>query len=108
MFLFKSSRRDATPFPDSILTVIAPCYTHSIIDDYAQRWGIETLFGIFKSRGFNLEDTLKGLPYKYSKYNPQTGLPKPSYENMRKRDRSLEYWKQDIAKLERDARGYCN
>ena len=30
---------------------------HSIIDDYAQRWGIETLFGIFKSRGFNLEDT---------------------------------------------------
>jgi hypothetical protein len=28
-----------------------------LIDDYAQRWGIETLFGIFKSRGFNLEDT---------------------------------------------------
>ncbi len=28
-----------------------------MIDDYAQRWGIETLFGIFKSRGFNLEDT---------------------------------------------------
>lgn len=42
---------------NSLLTVIAPCYTHSIIDDYAQRWGIETLFGIFKSRGFNLEDT---------------------------------------------------
>ncbi|MCC0177894.1 transposase [Waterburya agarophytonicola K14] len=34
-----------------------PNYCHNAIDDYAQRWGIETLFGIFKSRGFNLEDT---------------------------------------------------
>lgn len=42
---------------NSLLTVIAPSYCHTIIDDYAQRWGIETLFGIFKSRGFNLEDT---------------------------------------------------
>ncbi len=25
--------------------------------DYAKRWGIETLFGIFKSRGFCLEST---------------------------------------------------
>ena len=28
-----------------------------MINDYGARWGIETLFGIFKSRGFNLEDT---------------------------------------------------
>lgn len=42
---------------NSLLTVIAPCFTNNLIDDYAQRWGIETLFGIFKSRGFNLEDT---------------------------------------------------
>ena len=42
---------------NSLLTVIAPSYTPTIIDDYAKRWGIETLFGIFKSRGFNLEDT---------------------------------------------------
>ena len=27
------------------------------IDDYAYRWGIETMFGAFKSRGFNLEAT---------------------------------------------------
>lgn len=40
---------------NSLLTIIAPDYCHTIIDDYAQRWGIETLFGIFKSRGFNLE-----------------------------------------------------
>ncbi len=42
---------------NSLLTVIAPSYTPTLIKDYAQRWGIETLFGIFKSRGFNLEDT---------------------------------------------------
>ena len=42
---------------NSLLTIIAPNYCHTAIDDYAQRWGIETLFGIFKSRGFNLEDT---------------------------------------------------
>jgi hypothetical protein len=53
-------------------------------------------------------ERFKGLPYQYSKYNTQTGLPKPSYENMRKRDRSLEYWKQDIARLEREAKKYCD
>ncbi|MBE9047283.1 IS4 family transposase [Pleurocapsales cyanobacterium LEGE 10410] len=42
---------------NSLLTIIAPNYCHTAINDYAQRWGIETLFGIFKSRGFNLEDT---------------------------------------------------
>ena len=42
---------------NSLLTVISPSYCPTLIDDYAQRWGIETLFGIFKSRGFNLEDT---------------------------------------------------
>ncbi len=42
---------------NSLLIVISPEYHSSLIDDYAQRWGIETLFGIFKSRGFNLEDT---------------------------------------------------
>ena len=48
----------ALRLPDnSLLTVIAPSYTPTLIKDYAQRWGIETLFGIFKSRGFNLEDT---------------------------------------------------
>lgn len=37
--------------------MIAPDRSDQLIDNYAQRWGIETLFGIFKSRGFNLEDT---------------------------------------------------
>jgi hypothetical protein len=40
-----------------LLTVIAPDATEVLIDDYALRWGIETLFGIFKTRGFCLEST---------------------------------------------------
>ena len=40
-----------------LLTVIAPAATTGLLDDYALRWGIETLFGIFKTRGFCLEST---------------------------------------------------
>ena len=38
-----------------ILITPEPCPT--AIADYAKRWGIETLFGIFKTRGFCLEST---------------------------------------------------
>jgi hypothetical protein len=37
------------------------------IGDYAQRWGIETLFGIFKTRGFCLESTHLTAPQRLSK-----------------------------------------
>jgi len=37
-----------------IVTAEKPC---SALADYAQRWGIETLFGILKSRGFRFEET---------------------------------------------------
>lgn len=40
-----------------LLIIITPETTTSAISDYAQRWGIETLFGIFKTRGFCLEST---------------------------------------------------
>ena len=40
-----------------LLTVIAPVGTAHPIQDYAQRWGIETLFSAFKTRGFCLEST---------------------------------------------------
>ncbi|MEM9276736.1 MAG: IS4 family transposase [Cyanobacteria bacterium P01_F01_bin.143] len=40
-----------------LLIVITPDAATSAISDYAQRWGIETLFGIFKTRGFCLEST---------------------------------------------------
>jgi Transposase DDE domain len=42
---------------NSLLIVIAGDRAHDLFEDYSLRWGIETLFGIFKSRGFNLEDT---------------------------------------------------
>lgn len=43
---------------DGCLLVIAtPRKPKSAIADYAQRWGIETLFGLLKTRGFCLEAT---------------------------------------------------
>jgi hypothetical protein len=40
-----------------LLVVISPEATEGLVADYALRWGIETLFGIFKTRGFCLEST---------------------------------------------------
>lgn len=40
-----------------LLVVIAPVKVQDLVRDYARRWGIETLFGIFKTRGFCLEST---------------------------------------------------
>lgn len=40
-----------------LLVVIAPAQVQDLVKDYALRWGIETLFGIFKTRGFCLEST---------------------------------------------------
>jgi len=37
------------------------------LDDYAKRWGIETLFGAFKTRGFRFEDTHMTHPERISK-----------------------------------------
>jgi Transposase DDE domain len=41
----------------SLLVVATQSAPHSALSDYAKRWGIETLFGIFKTRGFCLEST---------------------------------------------------
>lgn len=39
------------------LIVVAPEFSPAPEQEYKIRWGIETLFGALKSRGFNLEDT---------------------------------------------------
>jgi len=39
------------------LILVSPEYTPAPHEQYKKRWGIETLFGALKSRGFNLEDT---------------------------------------------------
>lgn len=41
----------------SLLVVATQKAPQSAITDYAKRWGIETLFGIFKTRGFCKEST---------------------------------------------------
>lgn len=40
-----------------LLIVVSPDSTTTAISDYGKRWGIETLFGMFKTRGFCLEST---------------------------------------------------
>ncbi|ELS04298.1 transposase family protein [Xenococcus sp. PCC 7305] len=40
-----------------LLIVISSNSPQTAITDYANRWGIETLFGLFKTRGFCLEST---------------------------------------------------
>jgi hypothetical protein len=42
---------------NELLVVVTPNSAATAIADYAGRWGIETLFGIFKTRGFCLEST---------------------------------------------------
>jgi hypothetical protein len=39
------------------LILVSPEYSPEPAREYKKRWGIETLFGALKSRGFNLEDT---------------------------------------------------
>jgi hypothetical protein len=41
----------------SLLVVVTQSAPKTAIANYAKRWGIETLFGIFKTRGFCLEST---------------------------------------------------
>jgi hypothetical protein len=49
---------EALRLPDnSLLVVIGHPDAQGLVQDYALRWGIETLFGIFKTRGFCLEST---------------------------------------------------
>lgn len=40
-----------------LLVVIGPQQDENLVVDYALRWGIETLVGLFKTRGFCLEST---------------------------------------------------
>ncbi|MEO1296315.1 MAG: transposase, partial [Cyanobacteria bacterium J06636_16] len=51
----------------SLLVVVSAHDRRNAIADYAQRWGIETLFGIFKTRGFCLESTHLRDPERLSK-----------------------------------------
>jgi hypothetical protein len=49
------------------LILVSPEYLAAPNKQYSQRWGIETLFGALKSRGFNLEDTRLQDPERISR-----------------------------------------
>lgn len=51
---------------DYLILITAHC-PETALDDYGQRWNIETLFGCLKSRGFNFEDTHLTKPERISK-----------------------------------------
>ena len=70
---------------------------------YCERWLKQ--HNIFPNRGTT---NFQGIPHRYNRYNEQTGLVEPSFDNKRKRDRSLGYWRQDIARLEREAKLYSD
>ena len=49
------------------LILVSPDYVAVPNEQYSKRWGIETLFGALKSRGFNLEDTRLQDPERVSR-----------------------------------------
>ncbi|MEE1578089.1 MAG: IS4 family transposase [Deltaproteobacteria bacterium] len=49
------------------LILVTHKHPETALDDYAKRWGIETLFGAFKSRGFRFEETHMTDPERISK-----------------------------------------
>jgi hypothetical protein len=49
------------------LILVSPEYVTAPNEQYSKRWGIETLFGALKSRGFNLEDTRLQDPERVSR-----------------------------------------
>jgi hypothetical protein len=49
------------------LILVSPEYVAAPNEQYSKRWGIETLFGALKSRGFNLEDTRLQDPERVSR-----------------------------------------
>ncbi|WP_319418722.1 EH signature domain-containing protein [Pleurocapsa sp. FMAR1] len=105
----KDNENEQTLFHTQLSVKRLRCLERDIHDhEFCWQYFCEQLLrskGIFPND--NIQD-FEGLPDQHRKYNRQTGLPKPSSENMRRRDRSLEYWRQDIAELEREAKQYCD
>ncbi|MCT7990608.1 EH signature domain-containing protein [Laspinema olomoucense] len=49
----------------------------------------------------------QGLYHPYNQYNRETGLPVPSLSEQEERQRKLEYWEREMAKIERAAKLFC-
>lgn len=50
----------------------------------------------------------RGLSEQYGKYDQQTGLPKPSPQDLQKRSYKVERWQQKMVWLEKEAKEYFN
>lgn len=50
----------------------------------------------------------RGLSNRHGKYNRQTGLPKPSPQDLQKRSYKVERWQQKMVWLEKEAKEYFN
>ena len=59
--------------------------------------------GILPNEGVT---NFEGLYYPHNQYNAQTGLPKPSYDRLEKREDKLRYWREKIDELEEEAEDY--
>jgi hypothetical protein len=55
------------PGEGEYLILVSANYASEPAVEYKKRWGIETLFGALKSRGFNLEDTHLKEPERLSR-----------------------------------------
>lgn len=63
VLLYIAARRS----PKGLLIVVGTKNPETMIDDYSQRWSIETLFGCLKKRGFEIESTHMTEPEKMDK-----------------------------------------
>lgn len=61
--LYIAARRTTT----GLWIIVATEKPDTIIEDYYQRWAIETMFGCLKSRGFNMEETHMTEPERMDK-----------------------------------------
>ena len=107
----KSSKSERILFESSLsLKIIRSVDLHDGVHDHVICWQYFCEQWLRKKNILPNKGTerFKGLPERYGKYHTQTGLPKPSSEKTIKRDRNLGYWRQDIARLEREAKRYCN
>ncbi len=57
----------ATRTNEGYVIIISSEHTQNMLQDYARRWEIETLFGCLKTRGFNLEQTRMREPERLAK-----------------------------------------
>lgn len=63
VLLYIAARRSAK----GLMIVVGTKNPETMIEDYSRRWGIETLFGCLKSRGFEIESTHTTEPEKMDK-----------------------------------------